>query len=135
MTYIVLLDSGPGRRHAYGPIEDPEHARGFAEFMTREVDPAEPLKLIDPIDEMLANYRNRQPEERPIGWPPRPGEIWQDKNGDRWACCRVPNHGDVSYLICLAKQADDSAEEIWRQYGPMTRVQFVAPTLDEEPPF
>lgn len=137
--YVVILNTGLGQ-HAFGPIEDREYARRFAAFMTREVDPAEAVKLIDPLDELLA-YEKRmeglakdEPAKRPLNWPPSPGEIWQDKGGDRWVCTRATGPG-VSYLTCLARMADDSAEEIWRQHGPMSRISFIAPTEEEEPPF
>lgn len=130
--WIVLLDSGRGARCAYGPMDDPDMAEQFAAFLSRQVDPAAVLKLLDPVDEVLG-FINRQPQlpdARPIGWPPEAGDIWQDKAGDRWACVRAPH----PYLTCLARPADDNAEEIWRVYGPMTRVEFVAPNV-EEPPF
>lgn len=132
--FAVILTTGNGVHYGYGPIEDPEHARQFAAFLSREVDPAEVVKLIDPIDELLAFHRrNHDGDERTIGWPPKPGDIWQDKGGDRWACTRT--NGPNSYLTCLARVADDNAEEIWRQHGPMTYVASIPPTKDEEPPF
>lgn len=61
----------------------------------------------------------RRPAEVPENWPPRLGDIWQDREGRRWVACR---HRDTAYLECLAMQADDSAEEINRLHGPMSLV-------------
>jgi hypothetical protein len=55
----------------------------------------------------------------PEHWPPLLGDVWQDREGRRWAAFR---DRDTSYLECLAMPADDSAEEIDRVYGPMTLV-------------
>jgi hypothetical protein len=139
---MVLLETGPHEHVPYGPFDDEASAEGFACYLTDEVDPAKAIEMRSPVMELLAYYRNfrktaRQTTtaaDRPMYWPPSPGEIWQDRNGERWICSKVP-YPNVSYLVCLARQADDNAEEIWRLVGPMTRVQFVAPTLGEEPPF
>jgi hypothetical protein len=138
---ILLATGGTGEAtHAYGPVEDEALARQFAAFLTGEVDPATCLRLVTPLDELLGWWRNnRQPADthvRPIGWPPKPGEIWEDRAGDRWICLRHhTNPAAGSYLTCVARQADDNAEEIWRLFGPLHHVQFVAPTTGEEPPF
>lgn len=141
--WVVLLAAGGNGEatHAYGPIDDEDMARQFATFLTGEVDPATYLRMVTPMDELLGWWRsNRQPppaaDQRPIGWPPRPGDVWQDRAGDRWICVRHHPAGVAAgYLICVANQADDSAEEVWRLFGPLQRVQSIAPTLNEEPPF
>jgi hypothetical protein len=126
---------------AYGPVEDEHAARELAAFLTVEVDPATAMSAKSPTKELLAYWRNArngtpatvgQPDYRPEYWPPQPGHIWQDRNQDRWIGTATPH--PTSYLVCLARQADDNAEEIWRLYGPMTFVQLVAPT-EEECPF
>ena len=140
--WMVLLETGPHEHVLFGPFDDEATAEHFADYLTDEVDPAKAIKMQSPVMELIAYYRKTSEQaarqttaDRPMYWPPSPGEIWQDRNGDRWACARVPKSPGAHYLMCLAHQADDSAEEIWRIYGPMQRVQFVAPTLDEEPPF
>lgn len=140
--WMVLLETGPHEHVPYGPFDDEATAEHFADYLSVEVDPAKVIKMLSPVMELITYYRRTVEQaaartaatDRPMYWPPSPGEIWQDRNGERWACCKVP-YPNVSYLTCLARQADDNAEEIWRLVGPMTRVQFVAPTLDEEPPF
>lgn len=71
----------------------------------------------------------------PPYWPPQPGDIWQDIRGNRWACLPMP--GGKPYLACLAYQAEDSAEQIWDDNGPLTRIfNVLTKTIhDEEPPF
>jgi hypothetical protein len=140
-AWVVVVRSGDrdDDTYVYGPLDDGQIAARFADFMTTEVDPARAYRIEPPTPELLLFWNRTIKGEpttskRPVGWPPSPGEVWQDRGGDRWVCARVTGK-NVSYLTCLARMADDNAEEIWRQYGPMTRVQFVAPTKDEEPPF
>jgi hypothetical protein len=137
MQWVVLLNTGNNETVAYGPIDDAECAEAFAVYLTAEVDPASVRALRSPVHELLAWWRNNRQaadQPKPGMWPPMPGSIWQDKNGDRWAAIRV-RRPDTSYLVCLASQAEDNADEIWRRWGPLTFVQFIAPTLAEEPPF
>lgn len=119
----------------YGPTEDEDTAREFAAYLTAEVDPAAVYKLHSPTRELLAYYKNfmRTRAKYPPEWPPKPGEIWQDRAGNRWACAATPSSTN-SYLVCLARPADDSAEEIWRTHGPLRRVYTISPT-EEECPF
>jgi hypothetical protein len=133
--WVVLLNnSGSDRPIPFGPFREAKDADDFAAFLTMEVDPAVPL--MSPTRELLSFWHQQRTRAnpRPIGWPPKPGDIWEDDSGDRWVCVRTPN-ANVSYLQCLARGADDAAEEIWRMFGPMTRIQYVAPTNNEEPPF
>jgi hypothetical protein len=133
--WVVLLDSG--MRHAYGPIEGEAAAADFAAFLTKEVDPATWVKLQSPTAELLSWWRQQRGEdtaaERPMHWPPRPGSVWQDRDENRWICTANPHN--TPYLVCLAKQADDAAEEIWQRHGPLTYVADIAPTQLEELPF
>jgi hypothetical protein len=134
-SWIVLLHEARGL-HAYGPIDDEEVATKFADYLTREVDPAKCIRLRDPIDELLAYWRTVREKGappadwRPEYWPPQPGHIWQDRNGDRWIGAGAPRSG---YLVCLARMGDDNCEEIWRVHGPMTFVQCISPTEEEVP--
>lgn len=133
--WVVVLHtgSGPTATCVYGPIGDEDTARSFAEFMKVEVDPATVHRLMSPTAELLANWRNRQLDNtvRPEFWPPQPGQIWQDRNKDRWICVGTPSQ--TPYLTCLAHMADDSAEEIWRVHGPMSFVTSTDPTEVECP--
>jgi len=135
--WVVLLKTGARDEIvAYGPIDDANAASGFADFLTSEVDPAFVRILRSPTLELLSFWRNRKAgmpstPGRPEYWPPEPGQIWQDRNKDRWIGTGTPN--TTSYLVCLARQADDNAEEIWRLYGPMTFVQSVETTETEVP--
>lgn len=134
IRWMVLLDSSHGL-HAYGPIEDEDMAARFAQYLTQEVDPARCIRLVEPIDELLAFWsmvreKGAPPASwRPEYWPPKPGHVWQDRNKDRW----IGAPGGNGYLVCLASRADDSAEEIWRLFGPMTFVQCVSPSEEEVP--
>lgn len=134
--WIVLMRDTPC---AYGPpFDDEALAEHFADYLTTEVDPAIVVPLRSAVAELLAWHRQRTstdtdlpPRGKPDGWPPKPGEVWQDRDGCRWIATRTSGH---PYLTCLARQADDSADEIWRLSGPMTLVQSIA-VEDEEPPF
>jgi hypothetical protein len=139
-AWVVVVRSGDrdDDTYVYGLLPDKGTACRFADFLTTEVDPAHAYRLESPVPELLL-FWNRTVKNgpgtprMPLGWPPSPGEVWEDRDGNRWVCIRTT--GKHSYLVCLARTADDSAEEIWRQHGPMTRVQLVAPTKNEEPPF
>lgn len=134
--WVALLDTGSGR-YAYGPFDGEPAAADFAGFLTKEVDPATTVRLQSPTAELLSWWRQQRgdtsPADRPLHWPPRPGSVWQDRNEDRWIGTRTA--GNHAYLVCLAKQADDAAEEIWQRFGPLTHVSDVAPTQLEELPF
>lgn len=132
--WIVLLKT-TGTGCMYGPFDDEAQAEHFADFLTTEVDPATVVPLKSPIAELLAWRRNRMIPDvppKPYNWPPKVGEVWQDRGGDRWIC--TPTGSNNSYLTCLAKRADDGADEIWRLFGPLTLIMTV-PVEDEEPPF
>lgn len=132
--WIVVLTESRGN-FAYGPTEDKDTAEAFAEFLTREVDPAAALQLRSPTAELLAWWRQSRSAhvaEPPEHWPPMPGSVWSDKVGDRWVC--VPAFGGKPYLMCLIRPADDSADEILRRFGPLELAQIV-PIADEEVPF
>lgn len=139
--WVVLLDASHGK-FAYGPFDDEALAEHFADYLTTEVDPAKVAPLKTPVGEMLAFWTSVLADRdeagaaasRPEQWPPGPGDIWQDRNGDRWICTRIKPGDNSGYLTCIARQADDSAEEIWRLYGPMKRHTFIPPNV-EEPPF
>lgn len=134
--WVVVLNTG-GDPYVYG-TEDEDTARQFAEYLTAEVDPAYAVCLRSPMAELLGFWRQHRVlvaetrEARPEFWPPQPGQIWQDRNGWRWVCAATGNP-TASYLVCLAQQADDSAEEVWRLFGPMTLVSTVDPTEQECP--
>lgn len=139
-AWVVVMRTGDrdDDAYVYGPLSDADVARRFADFMTTEVDPARVYRVESPVPELLQFWNRTMKGEptspkMPVGWPPSPGEVWEDRGGDRWVCTRTA--GKHAYLVCLARMADDSAEEIWRNHGPMTRVALVAPTKDEEPPF
>ena len=68
------------------------------------------------------------PTPFPDEWPPKPGDIWQDREGNRWVC--TPVTGGGSYLSCLAHHGEDSAEAIWEMHGPMTRLYRYAVSAD-----
>lgn len=134
--WVVVLRSGIDDTYVYGPLDSKETASRFADFLTAEVDPAHAYPVDSPVRELLL-WWNRQTAQqraanRPPQWPPQPGQVWVDRDGQRWIATRT---GGVPYLVCIAKQADDSAEEIWRTHGPLAFVQFIAPTNEEEPPF
>jgi hypothetical protein len=67
--------------------------------------------------------------ELPEHWPPKPGDIWQDRAGARWAC--QPTDG---MLARLDGDGDDSPNEINHHHGPLTLVSRVDPS-EEECPF
>lgn len=131
--YVVLLQTAPREHIPYGPFGDKGTADLFAAYLTSEVDPAKTIELRSPVRELIGFWRNAAARGtlpatwRPEFWPPQPGHIWQDRNKDRWV------GAGSGYLVCLAARADDSAEEIWRCYGPMTFVQCVSPTEEEVP--
>lgn len=131
--WVVLLQTGQREHIPYGPIGDKETADLFAAYLTSEVDPARAVEMRQPTRELLGYWRTVSEKGaaptiwRPEFWPPQPGHIWQDRNKDRWV------GAGSGYLVCLAAQADDSAEEIWRCFGPMTFVQCVSPTEEEVP--
>lgn len=60
---IVILKSGKGRTYAYGPFHDRDEAIHFAEFLSKEVDPAEVVPLFSPVDELLGYWRNFPKEQ------------------------------------------------------------------------
>lgn len=139
--WVVILRTGdrPDDTYVYGPLADKATAGRVADFLTTEIDPARAYLLESPVPELLLFWNRTLRGEsttskRAPEWPPSPGDIWEDRNGDRWICTRL-KPGDTSrYLTCIARQADDSAEEIWRLYGPMKRHTFIPPNV-EEPPF
>ena len=57
--WIVLLDIGE-TRFAYGPTDDEDTARDFAEFLSTEVDPAEPVVLYSPTRALLAHWKQHR---------------------------------------------------------------------------
>lgn len=134
--WAVLVRTGTDTGlYLYGPFDDSADAGRFSAFMTAEVDPASVLILRSPMAELLTFLKNQRDDAQatiPVQWPPQPGDVWQDRDGDRWICTRTP--GDTHYLVCIAKQADDSAEEIRRLYGPLKWHAHLAPNV-EEPPF
>lgn len=133
MEHVVLLDSSHGP-HVYGPFRDVVEAEKFAEFLTAEVDPASVLRLIPAVDELLgwwAHTRSRETE--PLAeegmWPPRLGDVWQDKRGDRWLA--VPGE----QLLHMANRNGAAPyAEIWRLFGPLTIVRRTE-AHEEEVPF
>ncbi len=133
--WVVVLHSGDDI-YVYGPLADRDDASRLADFLTTQVDPARAYPLDSPVPELLL-FWNRQIKgepaavKRPLMWPPQPGSMWQDRNGDRWICTQ--SSGNHPYLVCIAKQADDAAEEIWRRYGPLTFVHHIPPTFKECP--
>jgi len=133
--WVVVLDTGTTRCVPYGPIDDEETAKSFAEFLTSEVDPAGWHRLLSPTAELLSFWRNHAVVEAdvyPEDWPPKPGQVWQDRDGNRWACAGTPPRMN-SYMFCLAHPGDDPAEEIWRRFGPLHLVMSISPTEEEAP--
>ena len=93
------------------------------------------MPLRSPVGELLGYWRSlraTKTEVRPEGWPPIPGQVWEDRDRDRWICTTI--RSGLPYLVCIARQAEDNAEEILRTQGPLSRVDFVTPN-GEEPPF
>lgn len=139
--WVVVLRCGdrPDDTYVYGPLADKDTASRFADFLTTEVDPAHALAITSPVPELLLFWNRtltgKPPaaldRRKPKHWPPKPGHIWEDRDGDRWICTTMT--GDGSYLTRIGKQADDSAEEIWRLCGPLTFVQHIPP--NSEVPF
>jgi hypothetical protein len=134
--WVVLLNTGAGAI-PFGPFDDEALAGRYASYLRTEVDPAEVAPIRSPVADLLAFWHNHRNDEtaglpKPVMWPPNPGDIWEDSDRDRWICCRTT--ATTSYLVCVAKQGDDSAEEIWRRFGPLRFVSHVPPNV-EEPPF
>lgn len=113
----------------YGPIADEDTAAQFAQFLTAEVDPAVHYRMRSPEQELLGFWRSGESrsavDARPDEWPPEPGQIWQDRDGVRWVAT-APYNPTRTNLACLARPADDDAEEIWQCFGPMSLVDSVA---------
>jgi hypothetical protein len=63
----------------------------------------------------------------PENWPPKHGDVWQDRHRDRWSC-----QSDGT-LACLARKADDSPSEIQVVFGPLILVYRPYPTEEEAP--
>ena len=132
--WIVLLDADGEPPMAYGPFADEEAAHDLAEYFTAEVDTARVICLASPVRELLHWWRGRRDREtRPLvaegQWPPKLGDVWQDKRGSRWLA--VPG----AQLLHLG-QRDGAApyDEIWRLFGPLALVS--RPDIEEkEPPF
>ena len=59
----------------------------------------------------------------PAEWPPQPGDLWRDCDGDVWLVCMVGD-GEVFGLtmICAAGAADRSPEQLAERFGPLTLV-------------
>jgi hypothetical protein len=59
----------------------------------------------------------------PAEWPPLPGDLWRDHDGDVWLVCMIGD-GEVSALtmICAAGAADRSPEQLLTKFGPPTLV-------------
>ena len=51
--FVVLIQSGAGREYAYGPFEQAEALR-FAEFASKEIDPATVIPLRSALFELLS---------------------------------------------------------------------------------
>jgi hypothetical protein len=56
-------------------------------------------------------------------WPPLPGDLWRDSDGDVWLACMVGD-GEVFALtmICAAGAADRSPEQLSARFGPLALV-------------
>lgn len=65
----------------------------------------------------------------PEYWPPRHGDIWQDRHGARWSC-----QADLTLARLSNPPADDTANEIEGAHGPMALVYRPDP-LELECPF
>jgi len=136
MTYAVLLSRPNRDPYVYGPFGDRTLAAQFAAFLRAEVDPAVVVEVLSPVRELLcwregikieqAHQRAAEQAKTPEYWPPKPGDTWQDRVGDRW-CCQQDGT-----LACLAVKGigrpDDTATEIARVYGPMRLVYRPEPT-------
>jgi hypothetical protein len=76
-------------------------------------------------------------------WPPRRGDIWQDKNYQNWIAVpvryvytgkfEVPALEGPVYLMCLDGIGDDSPDGINENRGPLTLI--FRPSLNEDCPF
>jgi hypothetical protein len=55
MTWLVILKTGDrlDQLHCYGPFDDEMVAQRFAEYLTKEVDPAIRCPLRDPTLELM----------------------------------------------------------------------------------
>lgn len=78
--YIVLLDPAAtpatSPEYVYGPFDNRDQAEQFAEFLTREVDPAAVHQLRDPTTELLnfwTQQHNGCSNAAPGCLPPHPG--------------------------------------------------------------
>lgn len=139
MSYIVVLRTGDRLEDLcfYGPFDLQSTAGDFAEYLTREVDPATAHRLDSPTVELLSFWRRvvkhglgdvvDLPPTTPEHWPPRHGDTWQDKEGDRWISLR-----DGS-MQCLAHTASASPLAISADRGPLTLVYRPDVTEDEVP--
>lgn len=54
-------------------------------------------------------------------WPPQHGDTWADRNNDIWLCQLYEGKIKFTspYLVCISRQGDDSANEIWDTCGPL----------------
>ncbi len=59
-VWVVILRSGnrDDDTYVYGPLAGQEQAEQFAEFLTREVDPAKAYRVESPIGQVLSWYGN-----------------------------------------------------------------------------
>lgn len=86
--YIVALDTSTSFEFAYGPFRERDVAEQFAEFLTREVDPATVHELRDPARELL--------------------NFWiQQRNG--WTAPTDPKDGDaLTQAVATAEELESS---------------------------
>lgn len=138
--WIVLLDKG-ANKVSFGPFDSDWLAQKFAAFLIDQLGQARVMELRSPLAETLTFWSWSKEEResgtsvaRPPLWPPKIGDVWEGRSGERWICTGVPSR-TAPYLTSIASGADDTAEEIWRRYGPMTRVTLIPPHKSEECPF
>lgn len=109
--FAVTIPGEKGHVYVYGPFDDANVAKSFADFASLEIDPARVVVLADPVAEMLAWRAQNTPlgamERDPItgnltvdttGWAPGVAKQHAGicKGGDFWR-----DHGEICICKCV----------------------------------
>lgn len=68
--------------------------------------------LIDPTSDAVTVER-----VHPSEWPPKPADVWLDRDGDPWFCA---DNGPRGPYLVSAAGLDKFTEEVVKYHGPLT---------------